>query len=192
MVMFTKQALWSKTPNSQASMLFTNFTDKMIGDKMNKLYRKIMVIIIITSLFSISANALYFPTYFYDNRASSYTKIGDVDSDYNCLAYSLGITNDWVWPWGASNPSPYQAQNTLNLLYGLDETSVFQGEIIAYGNSNEITHFSKESGFNTCKAKWGGLELFSHNSRDPYADINTGTDKYGTYGYGNAEFGLEY
>lgn len=59
---------------------------------------------------------------------------------YNCLAWTLGITSSWVWPWGSRNA----AKTEFDALY---RSHGFQprpnGEVAAFGlNLNSMTHGS--------------------------------------------------
>jgi len=134
---------------------------------------------------TLTVSALYYPTTFYTNRSWTYQYAGTYTSSYNCLGYATGSMR-WEWPWGASNPTSANVTTYLSNTYGLTSFSwgtPYQPKIISYGTSSGITHFSKvptgASGY--CYAKWGQLELFKHNSLNPY---NVGYDSWGSY-YGS-------
>lgn len=102
--------------------------------------------------------------------------------EYNCLAWSLGITDDWVWPWGSENPS---VSKVITYMIGKGYVAVDSNiscSIYAYGTSNAVTHFARGRGDGPLAvpidAKWGACELFSHTTTDPYYTIAEG----GSYG----------
>ncbi len=65
---------------------------------------------------------------------------GEETRQYNCLAWTLGITNAWVWPWGGRNATKAEF-NTLYRNYGFSPAS--SGEVAAFGLSlNSMTHGS--------------------------------------------------
>lgn len=144
----------------------------------------ILTCLVTVLLLSISAFALYMPDLFYSNRCSTYSYLGPVNPNYNCLAYAMGYSS-WEWPWGASNPQPYLVDSYM-VMHGKRKVTVATGNIISYGSSSQITHFSKAVAFQTVEAKWGELELFTHYLRSPYPEIGAGSDQWGTYGYGTA------
>lgn len=94
--------------------------------------------------------------------SGNYYYLAAATPNYNCLGYALGDTNNWVWPWGGSNPTLQQANNYMTSQmynpypYSSGASNV---KIIAYGTStNNVTHFSKAEGTNYSNAKWGKLE----------------------------------
>ncbi len=106
------------------------------------------------------------PTEFYNSFCTTWSYLGPCTGTYNCLAYSIGITNQWVWPWGSSNPTSNQV-NTYMSSKGY-RTYGHYAKIISYGTTNSIGHFSKVISSSACQAKCGGLNLLQHNSWDPY------------------------
>ena len=59
---------------------------------------------------------------------------------YNCLAWTLGITTSWVWPWGSRNATKAEF-DTLYRGYGFSPAG--SGTIAAFGlNLNSMTHGS--------------------------------------------------
>ena len=103
------------------------------------------------------------PTSEYDALCKNYTYAGPADSSYNCLAYALGNTNSWIWPWGSSKPTDAQVTTFLSSLYGYTKASLaYQPVIMSHGTStSSIAHFSKASGSNSY-SKFGAYELFYH------------------------------
>ena len=63
---------------------------------------------------------------------------GEATDVYNCLAWTLGITNSWVWPWSRP-PVSKQQFDVLYRSHGFDPAAA--GTIAAFGNSgNQMTH----------------------------------------------------
>lgn len=135
--------------------------------------------LIILVLISSTSFSLYYSPSYYDGIAYNWTYSATYTTNYNCLAYALGYTDRWVWPF--SEAFPPTLSNTTTYLLGLGYT---QGgsSIVAYGTSlTNITHFSKITNFNACEAKWGSLERFTHVGLDPYKPTPYGP-KRSTYG----------
>ncbi|WP_460977788.1 DUF7689 domain-containing protein [Paenibacillus sp. MAH-36] len=105
--------------------------------------------------------------------SGNYAWLGDATSQYNCLAYALGNYSSWVWPWGSNNPTSTQVDTYL---YGkgfitskpIDSYDVAAYEIISYGSSSSITHFSRIAAGGYSNAKWGQLERLQSYGWQPY------------------------
>ncbi len=103
---------------------------------------------------------------FYDKISWTWEYSAPATTSYNCLGYATGSMK-WEWPWGVDNPTDAQVTNYLKKKGYIDSSKY--PEIISYGKSKDvITHFSKVTGTEWCRAKWGSLERFNHNSYDPY------------------------
>src|SRR5690349_11125748 len=64
----------------------------------------------------------------------------EADLMYNCLAWTLGITDSWVWPWGDRNATKAEF-DALYSSYGFNPAA--SGEIAAFGvATDEMTHGS--------------------------------------------------
>jgi hypothetical protein len=115
--------------------------------------------------------------------ANDWTFYNQGNYENNCLAYALGNTTSWIWPWGSSNPTLQEVFNYLLSSYGYTSYRSYSSQpyphsctIACYGTLGNVTHFSKiisgglwwNSG--TCRAKWGRCEIFSHSTLDPYTD----------------------
>lgn len=111
----------------------------------------------------------------YSLLTKNFIKKGNYTQNYNCLAYAIGITNTWVWPWGTRNPSLSETTTYLETL-GYERANTYSANcIVAYGTStSNITHFSKVSG-GVVVAKCGSLELLQHTTYQAYY-----TDSYGS------------
>lgn len=142
---------------------------------MNIKKRVLVSIVCLIVIFStIVSSALVYPTQFYSNRSWTYTYDAPSTSTYNCLAYALGITSTWVWPW-TGNPTDSQVTSWISWMGYVPWSGQGTGpKIISYGTTSEVIHFSKVTGTG-CTAKWGGLERFTHGSGSPY---NTGWDAW--------------
>lgn len=141
---------------------------------MTKLKKKIFpkVLAVMLSLgFVISvtsvANALIYSDSYYDSISWTWYYSDKATTSYNCLGYATGSMT-WEWPsyWG-DGATKSQVDSYLGTL-GY-RPYIYDPFILAYGPSqNNITHFSKVTGTEWCRAKWGSLELFNHGSHDPY------------------------
>lgn len=84
---------------------------------------------------------------------------GEIDFAYNCLAWSLGLTN--VWPWPGNTLADFDNLYALNGFVRAEH-----GTVAAYGVSqNEMTH-STVSGFShgpRWESKWGSDLRFQHD-----------------------------
>jgi hypothetical protein len=114
------------------------------------------------------SGSLCAPVSDYAGVVKQFKKIGNYTRTYNCLAYALGITYSWVWPWGEDCPTLSQL-NTYMESQGYVSVEQYQSNcIVAYGFSrSEITHFSKVVA-GTVTAKCGAWELMEHNEYDAY------------------------
>lgn len=140
----------------------------------------VQVLLIIVFMFggALSAYAMEEPDSFYDAIAYSWEYEGPATTTYNCLAYALGSTSTWYWPWGSSNPTSDQVDSLMDTA-GYDSYfygSPFNPEIISYvadGNytgtdDDEVVHFGKAFTGGTLISKWGSLELIESNSWNPF------------------------
>lgn len=123
----------------------------------------------IISCSALAVKALYYSASYYNAIAYNYTYNAPYTNSYNCLAYALGNTTSWIWPWGSSNPTNSQVNGYLYTsgYIIISNGQPYQPKIISYGTTSGITHFSKGNG-SGCIAKWGRLERFSHTNWGPY------------------------
>ena len=126
---------------------------------------QIFLLIFLLAVSSIGIYALVMPDSFYDSISWTWYYSAAATSSYNCLGYATGSMT-WEWPWGSTNPTYSQVDSYLSSL-GYSTSGSWES-IIAYGSLSGITHFSKVTGTSWCRAKWGSLERFNHNSWDPY------------------------
>lgn len=120
-------------------------------------------------IFGVSGlNAGYCPPLSYwDTQCSSWSYAGPCDDNYNCLAFAIGITDHWVWPWGGANPFEYQVTDYL-ATKGYYTTGT-NPKVISYSpNGIYIVHFSHVTTIYSCKAKCGKAQLLDHYSWAPY------------------------
>lgn len=116
---------------------------------------------------SVKAYTLINPESYYNNISWTWYYSDSATNSYNCLGYATG-SKTWEWPskWGSAATKAQVDSYLATLGYKPYQYDPF---ILAYGPSaNKITHFSKVTGLEWCRAKWGGLELFNHGSHDPY------------------------
>ena len=141
------------------------------------------IVIVLVLVGASPALGLAQPNSFYTYYApGGWTYNAPANLTYNCLAYALGITNQWIWPpyWG------YYASETEVDLYmttfcGKTKcTSAQSPSIIAYGYSGDTRHFAKVSSSTRTIAKWGQLERFTH----PWYPYRYGQSDPLTYGAG--------
>jgi hypothetical protein len=120
---------------------------------------------------SVSAAAITQAQTSYDDVAYNYTVIGPATRTYNCLAYALGITSYWVWPWNSETATQSQVDTYLSQMgySGSPFGYVYSiPGIISYGpGPNSINHFARATAAYVAKAKWGEAELMQ-TSWDPY------------------------
>lgn len=134
-----------------------------------KLRKSLSLLICLAAIMTvgITANALYYPDSFYDDISWTWYYSATYTNSYNCLGYATGSMT-WEWPsaWGSVATQSEVDSYMSGLGYS---TTSGETKIISYGpGSNDIAHFSKVTGTSWCRAKWGGLERFNHNSYDPY------------------------
>ncbi|EFM09647.1 conserved hypothetical protein [Paenibacillus curdlanolyticus YK9] len=112
--------------------------------------------------------------------SGNYYYLAAASSSYNSLAYALGDTSNWVWPWGSSNPTSAQVDTYLSGRGYTTTTTASEVKIISYGTSSSIGHFGKPSDVNYVNAKWGQLERLQSLNWDPYNTSSYGA-KVKTY-----------
>ncbi|HCQ88811.1 MAG TPA: hypothetical protein DIU45_02425 [Clostridium sp.] len=134
-----------------------------------------------------TASLVMDPSY-YSKYSWTWHYYAPADSTYNCLGYALGRSG-WIWPW-KPNSLPTHAQVISYLRErGYDPSDGISPQIVACGNSSEITHFAKYIGTSETRAKWGRLEVFTHYSTDPYYEYNPNDSvKKDNYGYAQIFF----
>ncbi len=137
---------------------------------MKKNYQRIIILLLLLVFTSTVVTAepyLLESKEFYDSIAWTWEYYDTFSPTYNCLAYAMDVTNMWIWPW---NESPTSAEVTVYLSkrgYAVN-SGPYMPKIISYGTAYEITHFAKVIDGNTTRAKWGGYELMTSYSWDPY------------------------
>lgn len=104
---------------------------------------------------------------------------GSATSTYNCLAYALGVTSTWIWPWGSSDATLSEITKVLtDQGYNTRSPgpSYIPPRLVVYGSSNAIGHIAKITNSNpqTTKSKWGPWELVETKSYDPYRPTPNG------------------
>lgn len=139
------------------------------------------VILTMSSAFAYT-EALTSSTALRNRIAKNWTFLAQGLQDYNCLAWALGITTTWVWPWGQENPTLSEVNDYMSGLGYEALSSNISCDIYAYGTSSAVAHFSRGRGAGPLAvpidAKWGAYELFTHTSTNPYYTIEEG----GVYG----------
>ena len=104
----------------------------------------------------------------YASFVKNFKKIGNHTDSYNCLAYALGNTSSWIWPWGEDCPDVPHLTSYMGRLGYVPVTTYQSDCVVAYGpSSSTITHFSK-SVSGTVTAKCGQLELMQHSGYNAY------------------------
>jgi hypothetical protein len=129
------------------------------------------------------AFALHYPASYYDRIAWTWQYYAPYSRTYNCLAYSLGITDRWVWPWGSGYPSALQVTEYMRGRGHPPCPRTGSPRIIAYGvppsrydpvRWGAVDHFSKVIGPGATRAKWGSLEVMTSQSWSPYYRFSYG------------------
>lgn len=135
-----------------------------------KTKRIIVIAIMVLSILLLASqavSALTLPDSEYDKISWTWQYSAPATSSYNCLGYATGSMT-WEWPssWGDGATKAQVDSYMASLGY---RDYIYDAFILAYGpDVNYITHFSKVTGTNWCRAKWGHLERFNHASYDPY------------------------
>ncbi len=93
----------------------------------------------------------------------------------NCLAYAVGVTDRWIWPWGSAKPTIAQV-TTYMYTWGYMPNAVAAKRVYCYGSSSAVTHFSKNISVTSTqiRAKWGHCEIFTHSTSNPYTSYAYG------------------
>jgi hypothetical protein len=95
-----------------------------------------------------SSEAFQLRSWFPTLDTGSVWVLGEATPRYNCLAWALGITSSWVWPWGGRNATDSEMTSFLRR-YGLVPSS--SGSRLTYGMSwSSIGHICRYSG-----STWG-------------------------------------
>jgi hypothetical protein len=82
--------------------------------------------------------------------------LGEQTRTYNCLAWALGITNAWVWPWGGRLATPAEMTTYLR---GRGYVPQFGGPLATYG-PGYLSHAARFT--NAWTSKVGSDLLISH------------------------------
>lgn len=148
---------------------------------MKKKLTAITLVLCLSLSMAVSAYALLYDRSFYDKIAWTWQEYASWDPDYNCLAYSIGLTNAWLWPTSEERNATQNETRLFMASYGYGFTTS-NPTILAYGpSSDSIDHFSRKIDSSTSRAKWGALEVMTSYSLDPYYDND---DSYYSLLYG--------
>ncbi|HEX3043868.1 MAG TPA: LamG-like jellyroll fold domain-containing protein [Bacillota bacterium] len=94
---------------------------------------------------------------------------------YNCLAYAVGNTKNWEWPWGAGTPNYTQLSTYMkDHGYPTASTSVMPFTRVIYYSGNHFTRvLTWDANGNPLKviSKWGGLEVIESGNYDPFKSV---------------------
>jgi hypothetical protein len=120
----------------------------------------------------------------YSNLTYTFKYLSSWSANYNCLAYALGITNQYIWPWETETPLASEVSTFFTYNANYDDrgiktakyytghtytqyASTANGRIAFYTTNGRANHFSVIDGIG-CKAKMGQLERVSHDMLDAY------------------------
>ncbi|MGL5150111.1 MAG: DUF7689 domain-containing protein [Clostridium sp.] len=112
-------------------------------------------------------------TSWYYNSPFNHSFKGYGTNQYNCMAYGLGVTDQWMWPWSpAATGIPFEVVSYyFGKKYGhanrpgykfteFSETVMPYTEVIYYeGHVAVVTEWDKNGMPTKLISKWGGLEL---------------------------------
>ena len=90
--------------------------------------------------------------------------LADANPTYNCLAWALGITDRWVWPWGTRQPLVAEFSQWLALhgyVVGTPAAAIAYGPLFEVGHIGryyDIYPTSKLGAGLLISHTWGGLE----------------------------------
>jgi hypothetical protein len=114
--------------------------------------------------------------------ATGHVNFGDLDA-YNCIAWSLGIVNQWVWL-NQSKGHPFHVYQAWDKLYASAGYSVVPGmdfsfkpgyqKVVLYGHNTggglvDITHAALQLSDGSWSSKLGGDPLIRHANPDDVA-----------------------
>ena len=145
--------------------------------------------------YSLNDSTFYYTNYSSNSFQGVATPTLNMDSiTYNCLAYAVGITTNWEWPWG-SNPTKTQLDDYMAKTgsYSGRNGSIYTpcsspvgSKVIYYSNyswgKGTDGHFAKVVAWDSngypsiIYSKWGYWELIKSTSYNPF---NLGNGGYG-------------
>ena len=102
---------------------------------------------------------------------------GNATPTYNCLAWVLGITNSWVWPWGNRNASKREMDAFMRVRGYAPSPA---GQIAAYGPYGAVGHVARVSG-GAFQSKLGSYLRITHGLWGLTGGVYGGYA--GSYGY---------
>ena len=96
----------------------------------------------------------------------------------NCLAWALGSSTGYYWPWGARYPTLSEVDELMEYLGFTALNANMSCDVYAYGANGYVHHFARGLGNGPLAvpidAKWGCYEVFSHGSIYPYNSVTSG------------------
>lgn len=100
---------------------------------------------------------------------------GFASEDYNCMAYALGVTDQWIWPWSVGYPDFEPVCYFFNKSYSyatrpgdkfteLSETPFAYPQLLFYsGHVMKVTKWDEDGNAIEGLSKWGRSELIRSN-----------------------------
>jgi type VI secretion system secreted protein VgrG len=103
---------------------------------------------------------------------NNYEVLRNGTSSYNCIAWSLGITNKWIWP-GTSLPAFDKLNNDhgFHRISGLDyKVEAGVDKVVLYGKKKDgktvVTHQARQMSDGTWTSKMGKMAVIRHATPD--------------------------
>lgn len=129
----------------------------------------------ITSLTRTQYSGMDQSWYYNDELDNSFE--GFATRDYNCMAYALGVTDQWMWPWSVGYPDYEPIYRYFNKLGWenrpgytytvVSETPVEYPQLLFYsGHVAVVTKWDEEGNADEIVSKWGASELIRSNPKD--------------------------
>lgn len=111
----------------------------------------------------------------FPNLGVNYEILAPATTDYNCIAHTLGINDEWVNPITGSKENPLSEMDKMYQKIGYTRTvdldtnyDTTKKKIVVYatknadGSINKITHGAIQDDKGTFESKLGGLPLIRH------------------------------
>ncbi len=119
------------------------------------------------------------PSWYY-NDENDHSFLGFASSKYNCMAYALGVTDQWMWPWSVGYPDPYPvylyfakigkswAERPGYQYNTVSETPVAYPQVLFYngGHVAVVTKWDEDGNPTELYSKCGSCELIKSNPQN--------------------------
>ena len=113
----------------------------------------------------------------FPNLGDNYEILAPATRDYNCIAHTLGVSDEWVNPETGNKENPLSEMDKKYAKKGYKRTSIMdtsydptKNKVVVYATKNfdgsikEITHGAIQDGKGTFESKLGSLPLIRHST----------------------------